>query len=73
MSAPLAFLRRWRFHAVRRQLTLAPAGGLTITQAAYSQGFYQLGRFTAEYRQIFGEGPLETLRRSPRVHSDRPG
>ncbi len=66
---PLAFLRRWRFHAVRRQLTLAPAGGLTITQAAYGQGFYQLGRFTAEYRQLFGERPLETLRRSPRVRS----
>ena len=70
---PLAFLRRWRFHAVRRQLTLAPAGSLTITQAAYGQGFYQLGRFTAEYRQLFGEGPLATLRRSPRVHLDRPG
>jgi len=66
---PLAFLRRRRFHAVRRQLTLAPAGSLTITQAAYGQGFYQLGRFTAEYRQLFGEGPLETLRRSPRVRS----
>lgn len=66
---PLAFLRRWRFHAVRRQLTLAPAGGLTITQAAYSQGFYQLGRFTAEYRQLFGERPLETQRRSPRLRS----
>ncbi len=68
---PLAFLRRWRFHAVRRQLTLAPAGSLTVTQAAYGQGFYQLGRFTAEYRQLFGEGPLETLRRSPRVRPVR--
>jgi AraC family transcriptional regulator, ethanolamine operon transcriptional activator len=66
---PLAFLRRRRFHAVRRQLTLAPVGGLTITQAAYSQGFYQLGRFTAEYRQLFGERPLETLQRSPRLRS----
>lgn len=64
---PLAFLRRWRFHAVRRRLTLAPPGTLTITQAAYSEGFYQLGRFASEYRLLFGERPLETLRRSPRV------
>ena len=70
---PLAFLRRWRFHAVRRQLRLAPAGSLTVTQAAYAQGFYQLGRFTAEYRQLFGEGPLETLRWTPRFRPDRAG
>ncbi len=66
---PLAFLRRWRLHAVRRQLMCPPAGGLTITQAAYSEGFYQLGRFAAEYRLLFGERPLETLRRSPRLRS----
>jgi AraC family ethanolamine operon transcriptional activator len=66
---PLSFLRRWRFHAVRRRLALAPPGTLTITQAACGEGFYQLGRFAAEYRRLFGEPPLETLRRSPRVRS----
>lgn len=62
--SPLAFLRQGRFHAVRRKLLLAAPGELSITEAAYSAGFYQVGRFAVEYRQLFGERPMDTLRRS---------
>lgn len=61
--SPLAFLRQGRFHAVRRQLLLANPGEISITEAAYSVGFYQVGRFAVEYRMLFGERPIDTVRR----------
>ena len=62
-TSPMEFIRRLRLHAVRRALLAAERGGATVTEIAMTFGFYQLGRFAAEYRAIFGELPSATLTR----------
>ncbi|MFD2500918.1 hypothetical protein ACFSTI_21320 [Rhizorhabdus histidinilytica] len=34
-----------------------------MTEIACRWGFYQFGRFAAQYRRLFGELPSETLRK----------
>jgi AraC family ethanolamine operon transcriptional activator len=60
---PRTFLTAMRLNRVRRFLAGAPAG-VTVTDAATSYGFFHLGRFSAQYRRLFGELPSETLRRA---------
>ncbi len=62
-TSPMELIRRLRLHAVRRSLLAAERGGATVTEIAMTFGFYQLGRFAAEYRAIFGELPSATLNR----------
>lgn len=59
--SPLAFLRRMRLHAARRELMNAEGEPPRVTDVAYRQGFLELGRFAADYRRLFGELPSETL------------
>ena len=59
--SPLAFLRRLRLHAARRELMNAEGGLRRVTDVANGQGFPELGRFAADYRRLFGELPSETL------------
>jgi AraC family ethanolamine operon transcriptional activator len=59
--SPLAFLRRLRLHAARRELMNAEGVSPRVTNVAFRQGFLELGRFAAEYRLLFGELPSETL------------
>lgn len=61
---PLAFLRRWRLHRVRRELLFAPTAGVTVSDVARGLGFWHLGRFATEYQRLFDERPSETLRRA---------
>jgi AraC-like DNA-binding protein len=59
---PVAYLRKIRLAAVRRELTSVefPA---RITAIAHRWGFSDLGRFAESYRREFGELPSETMRR----------
>jgi AraC family ethanolamine operon transcriptional activator len=46
-----------RLSAARRKLL----DGVTVTEAASEYGFWHLGRFSADYKAMFGELPSETL------------
>jgi AraC-like DNA-binding protein len=54
----LRMLRLWR---ARRALLSADARSATVTEIATSFGFVELGRFSVEYREAFGESPSQTL------------
>jgi AraC-like DNA-binding protein len=61
-TTPNAFLRQTRLHLVRDEL-LHSGEGANVTAVALRYGFAHLGRFSAQYRSAFGEGPSVTLRR----------
>ena len=43
---------------------LLASSGETVTTIAIDCGFVHLGEFSRDYRNRFGETPLETLRRA---------
>jgi AraC-like DNA-binding protein len=69
-TTPTAFLRRVRLQLVRDEL-LRSGKEANVTAVALQHGFSHLGRFSAQYRSIFGEDPRVTLRRG-RAASARP-
>ena len=60
---PFAFLKLRRLHSARLRLLLAEPADMAVSDIAYQEGFYHLGRFAAAYQSIFGEYPSETLQR----------
>jgi AraC family ethanolamine operon transcriptional activator len=65
--APIEYLRMHRLHRARRLLLASCYDETTVTQIAFELGFWDLGRFAGAYRQLFGERPSETLRKSVRI------
>ena len=61
-TGPMAYLRTVRLERVRHDL-LNDASVASVSAAALRWGFAHLGRFSAEYRRVFGECPAQTLRR----------
>lgn len=63
---PLRYFRMRRLNRVHQALERSvPERGL-VTHVAMLHGFSELGRFSVEYRQVFGTSPSATLaRRSP--------
>jgi len=63
--------KRWmdteRLQGVRRVLSDGCSGRVTVTRVASDFGFFELGRFAATYRKVFGEAPSETLRGTRRT------
>jgi AraC-like DNA-binding protein len=57
------FLRNERLHLARTALATANQNNLTVTDVAYSSGFFHLSKFAVAYQKKFGENPSETLRR----------
>jgi AraC-like DNA-binding protein len=73
---PCRHLRMMRLSQARRALLSADANIVTVTEIATDFGFIELGRFSVEYRKVFGESPSQTLQRpSPgkNSHSQRVG
>src|ERR1700742_1050460 len=68
-TTPFGWTRRMRL-ARARQALLHAGPEDTVTDIALSNGFAQLGRFAAEYRQAFGELPSKTMRVSERAPRD---
>lgn len=56
---PFQFMKRRRLHAVRQALIDSDYEN-NVSQVATEFGFYELGRFAAEYRRLFGELPSVT-------------
>jgi len=58
------YLKVLRLNRVRRGLRHGTPERDTVTSVALRDRFLDLGRFACEYRQLFGESPSDTLRRS---------
>jgi AraC family transcriptional regulator, ethanolamine operon transcriptional activator len=58
--SPNAYLRAMRLNGARRALQ---TGSPSVTDAALDWGFWHLGQFSADYRQMFGELPSQTAQR----------
>jgi AraC family ethanolamine operon transcriptional activator len=61
-ESPMQFIKRRRLNAARHALSTGKAESVKST--ALDHGFWHLGRFAHEYRNLFGEGPSETLLRA---------
>lgn len=60
---PHHYLLLRRIQLARRALLRGDPSGATVTSIATRHGFWDLGRFAAVYRSMFGEAPSATLRR----------
>jgi AraC family ethanolamine operon transcriptional activator len=58
---PLIYLRMCRLNRVRATLRHLDSNSTTVTTVALRYGFIHLGRFSADYKNAFGELPSETL------------
>lgn len=61
--SPLKFLHQRRLTHCYADLLFASDNSAQVTDIALTHGFTELGRFAANYRQVFGELPSATLRR----------
>jgi AraC-like DNA-binding protein len=60
---PIRYLNLRRMHQARRALRDSDPSTATVTRIATDHGFWELGRFSVEYRKLFEETPSETLRK----------
>jgi AraC-like DNA-binding protein len=60
--APNAYVRERKLLKVRSRMLNFHSGVQNVTEVALEYGFSHLGRFSSEYKQLFGESPSETLR-----------
>jgi transcriptional regulator GlxA family with amidase domain len=65
---PIRYLTLRRMHIVRRALQRADSSNSTVTRIVTDHGFWELGRFSVAYRELFGESPSETSRK----HTGKP-
>jgi len=62
---PLLYLCLRRMHLTRRALISAVPETTTVATVAMDHGFWELGRFSGEYKALFGELPSASLHRPP--------
>jgi AraC-like DNA-binding protein len=58
---PKRYLHLLRLNAIRKELLLADPNSITISEVAYQYNFFQMSHFSAQYKNIFGETPSQTL------------
>ncbi len=59
--SPMAYLKVLRLTAARRQLRQSEPGQTTVADVASHCGFWSLGHFSRDYKNLFGELPSTTL------------
>lgn len=62
MTTPFAYLQHLRLDAARKELLLGELDA-SVKAVAQKWGFAHMGRFSAQYRDRFGEFPSHTLRK----------
>lgn len=62
--SPMAYFKRERLSGVRQALQRPHPTRIRVIDVATAWGFWHMGHFTADYREMFGESPSETLRTS---------
>ena len=62
--SPMAYFKRERLSGVRQALQRPQRARIRVIDVATAWGFWHMGHFTADYREMFGESPSETLRSS---------
>ncbi|MFM0694600.1 AraC family transcriptional regulator [Paraburkholderia graminis] len=67
---PIAYLKRYRLESARRDI-LEDRSVRNISSVALNWGMSHLGRFSTEYKALFGESPSDTLKRVARVPTVR--
>jgi AraC-like DNA-binding protein len=65
---PIRYMWLRRMHLAHQALTRADRSTATVTEIATHFGFCELGRFSVEYRGLFGELPSASLRRPSDHH-----
>jgi AraC family ethanolamine operon transcriptional activator len=60
--SPAAYLKIHRLNGVRKQLKADAGEGATVSDIATRWGFWHMGQFAKDYKEMFGECPSETLR-----------
>jgi AraC-like DNA-binding protein len=58
-----------RLAGARRALLATDCKLATVTDIATYFGFMELGRFSVEYRKVFGESPSQTLHRASQIEN----
>jgi transcriptional regulator GlxA family with amidase domain len=66
---PCRHLRMLRLSQARRALLSADCRLTSVTEIATCFGFVELGRFSVEYKKVFGERPSQTLHRASQRQS----
>ncbi|WP_009480655.1 AraC family transcriptional regulator [Rhodococcus sp. JVH1] len=61
-TTPIEFIRNARMKRAHEDLMAADAETDTVSGIASRWGFYHYGRFSQEYRRIYGVSPSQTLR-----------
>ncbi len=62
-TSPTRFIKAIRLHKARSSLLSMDAGEGRVKTAALEAGFWHFGRFSNDYQALFGERPIDTLRR----------
>jgi AraC family ethanolamine operon transcriptional activator len=61
--SPMAYLKILRLQGAHRTLRASDPDTKTVAEIASQFGFWHLGYFAHDYKQMFGELPSETLKR----------
>lgn len=66
-TTPMGYLKSIRLEEARKCLKKAGHGD-TVTRIAMSCGITHLGRFSCEYKELFGETPSQTLKKNRGIY-----